>query len=173
MENKKVEEVKNEEIKEKIQEILPKKVLPFVEIIQPPADPAMIERARTILILESQKEEETNLKMVWHVFNWVPTVTSSPFEWYELYKASFENYKIFRWIMMNIDENDFDDYINLIIHIRNCEREKSINPTKILWMVSTKTLSMLKDKPEIMDLVITEKKPIKQTTVMNWISNYL
>ena len=148
-------------------------MLPSVQLIEQKGEPSMIERARTVIIVESKKEEETNLKMVCHVFNWIASIAKSPFEWLEQYKASIKNEKIWRCIMLNLNENDFDDYANLIIHIRNCERENLINPTKILWMVSSKTLSMLKERTDINELVISEKKPIKQTTVMNWISNYI
>lgn len=73
--------------------------------------------------------------------------------------------------MININEVDFPEQANLVIHLRNAERESYIQETPIILLITSKTKDLINSRPDILSLVSCEKRPMKQSKLMSLIQS--
>jgi hypothetical protein len=68
-------------------------------------------------------------------------------------------------------EEEFTEQANLVIHIRNTERENNIQETPIILLTTSKTSNLIESRPDISTLVSCEKRPFKQNKLMSLIQS--
>jgi hypothetical protein len=94
-------------------------------------------------------------------------LVQSAFEAYRAFMQAFEEKKIFKVVMINVNQEQLEQYKNLVVHIRNFERERHMDPGSIILMVDKHTVKLVENDQELSELVKLEKKSIKQSFVMD------
>lgn len=142
-----------------------------VQLIEQPKMTNKVKRAKKLVIVETEKDEEPEITMVVRVLGGTTYFTTSCAEAYNIFVESFNDNKVLKAVLINLNQSEIDQQKSLIVHIRNFEREKLMDSTQVVALIDSKTSSLLKEVPELSALVSFEKKPVKQSFVMELIQN--